>query len=150
MTMSVQVPPETRRLLLKLYLFNELDESELQTLLSQAELIEFDQGEYPIHEGDSDTHLFVILAGQVRITKRAFGVQKTLETLGPGECFGEMSLLEQRGRSASARAIIHCKLLRLDRDALIPLPSISAKIYRNIAILLSRRLRHLNDVLTLG
>jgi CRP/FNR family transcriptional regulator, cyclic AMP receptor protein len=150
MTMSVHVPHETRELLLKLYLFNELYDPELQTLLSHAELVEFDHGEYPIQEGDNGNHLFVILAGQVRITKRAFGVQKTLETLGPGECFGEMSLIEQRGRSASARAISHCKLLRLDREALTPLPEISAKIYRNIAILLSRRLRHLNDVLTLG
>lgn len=148
--MSLYVPGETRQLLLKLYLFNEFDEAELEQLLAQAELAEFVQGEYPVQEGDRGTHLFVILAGQVRITKRAFGVQKTLVTLGPGECFGEMSLIEQRGRSASARAISHCKLLRLDREALTPLHEISAKIYRNIAILLSRRLRHLNDVLTLG
>jgi CRP-like cAMP-binding protein len=148
--MSISVPTETRRLLLKLYLFNQLDDAELVSLLTRAELVEFEQGEYPIEEGDHGTHLFVILAGQVRITKRAFGVQKTLETLGPGECFGEMALVELRARSASARAITHCKLLRLDSEAIAPLHEISAKIYRNIAILLSRRLRHLNDVLTLG
>ncbi|HYD82120.1 MAG TPA: cyclic nucleotide-binding domain-containing protein [Paucimonas sp.] len=135
---------------MKLNLFDDLDEAELEMLLSRAELVEFEQGQYPIHEGDHDYHLFVILAGQVRISKRALGVQKTLETLGPGECFGEMSLIERRGRSASARAISHCKLLRLDREAITPLHEISAKIYRNIAILISRRLRHLNDVLTLG
>jgi CRP-like cAMP-binding protein len=148
--MSISVPAETRKLLLKLYLFNQLDDAELVSLLARAELVEFEQGEYPVEEGDHGTHLFVILAGQVRITKRAFGVQKTLETLGPGECFGEMALVEQRARSASARAISHCKLLRLDQDAIAPLHEISAKIYRNIAVLLSRRLRHLNDVLTLG
>lgn len=148
--MSVNVPSETRQLLLKLYLFHGLNEAELQMLLSRAELVEFDQGDYPIHEGDSESHLFVILAGQVRITKRALGVQKTLDTLGPGECFGEMALLERRNRSASARALTHCKMLCLDCEALTPLHEISAKIYRNIAVLLSRRLRHLNEVLVLG
>ena len=148
--MLLDLPRETLQLLLKLPLFAGLDEAELSMLLSHADLLEVAAGDYPIREGDTDECLYVLLSGHVRITKRAFGVQKTIDTLGPGQCFGEMALVERRGRSATARAVTPCKLLRLDREALTPLYEISAKIYRNIAILLSQRLRHLNNVLTLG
>ncbi len=148
--MSVHCPPATSRLLLQLKLFAGLDEPEMNILLSQAELVEYQQGDYPIREGEDGQHLFVILAGQVRISKRAFGIQKILGTLGPGECFGEMALLECSSRSASAKAFTSCKLLRLDHDDIKLLHQISSKLYRNIAILLSKRLRHANDILVLG
>lgn len=148
--MSVHCSPETRQLLLRLELFQGLDESELLILLAQAELIEYAEGDYPIREGEQGHHLFVLLAGNIRISKRAMGIQKTIQELGPGECFGEMSLIECRSRSASAKALTSCKLLRINGDDIASLPGISTKIYRNIAILLSQRLRHANEILALG
>ena len=148
--MSVHCRPEIRALLLRLNLFRGLDEAELLILLSQAELIDFAQGEYPIREGEQGRHLYVLLSGQVRISKRAFGIQKVLQDLGPGECFGEMSLIECRSRSASVKALTACRLLRLGSEDIEVLPEITSKLYRNIAILLSRRLRHANKILSLG
>ncbi len=148
--MSVHCQPETRALLLRLNLFRGLDEAELVILLSQAELVTCSEGDYPIREGEQDRHLFVLLSGHARISKNAFGVQKIIQDLGPGECFGEMSLIECRSRSASVRAMSACKLLRLSSEDMEILPEISVKLYRNIAVLLSQRLRHANDILTLG
>jgi CRP/FNR family cyclic AMP-dependent transcriptional regulator len=148
--MSIHCSPETRALLLRLNLFHGLDEAELVILLSQAELIDFAQGQYPIREGEQGRHLYVLLSGQVRISKRAFGIQKVLQDLGPGECFGEMSLIEYRSRSASVKALTACRLLRLGSEDIEVLPEITSKLYRNIAVLLSRRLRHANEILSLG
>lgn len=148
--MSVHCSPEIRALLLRLNLFHGLDEAELVILLSQAELINFAQGQYPIREGEQGRHLYVLLSGQVRISKRAFGIQKVLRDLGPGECFGEMSLIEYRSRSASVKALTACRLLRLGSEDIEVLPEITSKLYRNIAVLLSRRLRHANEILSLG
>jgi CRP/FNR family cyclic AMP-dependent transcriptional regulator len=148
--MSIHCQPATRKLLLTLKLFHGLVESELDELLSQAELVECANGDYPIREGEPGSHLFVLLAGHVQISKRSLGIRKILQELGPGECFGEMSLIECRSRSASVRAMTHCKLLRIDSEAIIPLPEISARLYRNIAILLSQRLRNANEILVLG
>jgi CRP-like cAMP-binding protein len=92
----------------------------------------------------------VLLAGEARITKRSLGMQVVIKKLLPGECFGEMSLVECRARSASVKAVTTCKLLRLDGDYVVSVPAISSKIYRNIAIMLSQRLRHANELLTLG
>jgi CRP-like cAMP-binding protein len=147
--MSVQLDPDTLQLLLRIKLFDGLNEYELAKLMQEAELVEAEPGQYLINEGEQDHHLFVLLAGQARISKRAFGLQKNIQKLAPGDCFGEMSLIESRSRSASVRAATHCKLLRLNGDYMVSLPSISAKVYRNLAILLSQKLRHANELLTL-
>jgi CRP-like cAMP-binding protein len=149
-TMSVYFEPETREILLRLRLFQGLNEIELAKLMSHAELIECQVGDFLIREGEQGHHLFVLLAGQARITKRSFGIQKVIQQLNPAECFGEMSLIECRSRSASVKAMTHCKLLRLDGDYVVSLPEVSSKIYRNLAILLSQKLRHANEILTLG
>ena len=148
--MSVHCEPETYQLLLRLDLFSGLDQPELMRMLAQAELVECRAGDYPIREGEQDKHLFVILSGKVGIFKRSLGVQKLIKELGPGECFGEMSLIECRSRSASVKAVNHCRLLRLDGDQIVRFPDLSSKLFRNIARLLSQRLRHANDIMTLG
>lgn len=148
--MSVHCAPETYELLLRLELFRGLSQAELAILLSQAELIEFQDGQYAIREGEQDRHLFVILSGHARIYKRSLGIQKSVQELGPGECFGEMSLIECRSRSASVRTVGPCRLMKINGDNIISLPTIATHLYRNIAILLSQRLRRANDILTLG
>ena len=148
--MSIHCQPEIFQLLLRLELFRGLDEVELALLLTQAELVEYHDGEYAIHEGEQDHHLFVLLTGKAGIFKRSFGIQKRIQNLGPGQCFGEMSLIDCRSRSASVKALTTCKVLRVDGDAAIALSDIAAKLYRNIAVLLSQRLRHANEILTLG
>ncbi len=148
--MSVHCEPETYQLLLRLDLFRGLEQPELARLLAEAELVECKAGDYPIREGEQDHHLFVILAGKTAIYKRSLTIQKLIKELGPGECFGEMSLIECRSRSASVKAIHHCRLLRLDGDQIVKFPDISSKLFRNIARLLSQRLRYSNDLLTLG
>jgi CRP/FNR family transcriptional regulator, cyclic AMP receptor protein len=148
--MSVHCEPGTYQLLLRLDLFHELNQPELERLLADAELVECRSGDYPIREGEQDNHLFIILSGKMAIYKRSAGVQKLIKELGPSECFGEMSLIECRSRSASVKAVTHCRLLRLDGDQIVRFPDISTKLFRNIARLLSQRLRYANDLLTLG
>lgn len=148
--MTVHCLSETRQLLLGLRLFRGLAEKDLATLLFHAELIECAANDYLIREGEQEQHLFVLISGAVDINKRAFGIQKTIQTLGAGECFGEMSLIECRSRSASVRAKAPCKLLRIDGGEIDRLPEIASKLYRNIAIMLSQRLRSANEMLALG
>ncbi len=148
--MTVYCLSETRKLLLTLKLFQGLRDDNLANLLEHAELIDVEGGEYVIREGEQGHEIFVLIGGQVEICKHAHGVQKVIRKLGPGECFGEMSLIECRSRSASVRASVNCKLLRIDGDSIAKMPELAFKIYRNIAILLSQRLRHANEILALS
>lgn len=148
--MTVYCLSHTRKLLLGLKLFQGMQEDQLATLLEHAELIECQAGDYLIQEGEQGHEIFVLIAGQVEICKRVKSQQKIIQKLGPGECFGEMSLIDLRSRSASVRAPVACKLIRIDGDCITASPGLAINIYRNIAILLSQRLRHANEILALG
>lgn len=74
------------------------------------------------HEGDKGEEMYIIQSGRVKISKRIRGVEKTLATLDKGEFFGEMAILNDKPRSASAETIEECEMLVIDRktfDALI-------------------------------
>ncbi len=67
------------------------------------------------HEGDRGAEMFIIQSGRVKISKRIRGVEKTLATLEKGEFFGEMAILNDKPRSASAEAVEASELLAIDR-----------------------------------
>lgn len=70
-------------------------------------------------EGDVPVDVFVILSGQVELSKTdRFGDDVSLGTLGPGDVFGEIGLLEGSNRIASARARGQVKLQRCNFDTL--------------------------------
>src|SRR5512138_1142975 len=64
----------------------------------------FRQGEVIFSEGSSGQQMFVIKAGGVDILKRTRGRDELVGTLGPGEIFGEMALVDNLPRSATAVA----------------------------------------------
>ena len=53
-------------------------------------------------EGETGTTMYVLQAGRVRITKSIKGEDKMLAILGPGEFFGEMAILNDKPRTATA------------------------------------------------
>lgn len=88
---------------------------------SHADEVEqsFRDGERIVAEGDHSRDMFVILAGRVRITKRAGAEDVELATLERGDFFGEMSLLESLPRDASADAVGETRLLVIGASALL-------------------------------
>src|SRR5574342_1343961 len=75
---------------------------------------EFPRGTVLFREGDPGREMFVIQAGRVDISKRVGGSEKILSTLGQGEFFGEMSILNNAPRSATATCADDSKLLVID------------------------------------
>ena len=75
---------------------------------------EFPQGTVLFREGETGREMYVIQSGKVSISKRAGESQKVLTILGAGEFFGEMSILNNKPRSASASCEEDTKLLVID------------------------------------
>ncbi|MFO8003927.1 N-acyl amino acid synthase FeeM domain-containing protein [Thioalkalivibrio sp.] len=74
-------------------------------------------GESVFLEGEVGEHAFVVDSGEIRITReRAFGEELTLAHLGRGELFGELALIDDKPRSASAFAVSDTELMTLDRE----------------------------------
>jgi len=101
-------------------LFAGLDAEALSSLARACRRRRFAAGAALFHERDPGHTLYVILSGAVDIQKVSEGGRTVhLAELGPGEHFGELSLLDGAPRSADAVARGECDLLMLDRDAFI-------------------------------
>ena len=107
-------------------------------------------------ENTYGTKMYIVINGNVSISKhigRDEGnkIKETiLATINPGECFGEMGLIEQRRRSAKATSIGNTLLFSISDEMLMQLSvsrkyfTIAIKLYRNFAKMLANRLRESN------
>jgi CRP-like cAMP-binding protein len=78
----------------------------------------YPKGEFIFREGDEGQEMFYILAGRVRVEKKAGRVRKVLAELGPGEYFGEMAALIQVPRTATAHAVEESDVAVIDGETL--------------------------------
>ena len=86
-------------------LFARLSKDDLEALAEKAQRRRFRSGQVIFHKDDPGTHFYLILEGKVRISLPSpQGDEITLAILGPGELFGEFSLLDGEPRSATATA----------------------------------------------
>lgn len=114
-----------------------------QTGGSDAEFfVKLQPGEFVFQAGDSGANMFIIEDGSVELFINANGEEKQLAVMEQGDFFGEMAILEDQPRSASARALSECQLLRIDKSTFNEMlrqnPEIAVRMLRK----LSRRLRH--------
>src|SRR5262249_47888039 len=82
----------------------------------------YNPGEIVFQEGDPGRALFVVVEGTVEITQATAKGEYVLRTLGPGDAFGEVALIDDFPRSATARVAMPARLLILyksDFDALM-------------------------------
>ena len=96
-------------------------------------------------EGDKGEEMFIIQSGKVKISKKIRGVEKTLATLEKGEFFGEMSILNDKPRSASAETIEDCDMLVIDRKTFDAMLRSNVEIAIRFIKRLADRLREAND-----
>jgi CRP/FNR family transcriptional regulator, cyclic AMP receptor protein len=97
-----------------------VDEAGRNRLAAVLEQKDYTDGQTIFAEGDPGDSMYFIVKGCIRIEKRAqtnAAVQKTLAVLESGDYFGEMALLDQKPRSASAGAVGGATLLRLSKAA---------------------------------
>ena len=99
-------------------------------------------GEYIIREGTVGTKMYVIITGSVSIQNETDGHEIEIGRLGPGSCVGEMSLIDKLERSASVVALGPTLAIAINETVLrLSNPKICLKLYRNLAAMLSERLR---------
>jgi CRP/FNR family cyclic AMP-dependent transcriptional regulator len=127
-------------------LFGAISDEVLGFLTARLELIQPTAGEIVFKEGDAARDMFVVLGGEMEVLKRSqTGVDARVALLGPGDWFGEMSILDVQPRSATVRLLAPSRLLRISASDLDSLYRHDTKAYAiivlNIARELSRRLR---------
>jgi CRP-like cAMP-binding protein len=99
------------RTLAQVPLLSRLGNRQRGRLAGLAVTREYRPGSMIVREGDTSMSLYVVLSGRVRVEREGGTVQ--VAELGPGGCFGEMGLIEDRPRSATVVALepTECALL---------------------------------------
>ncbi len=112
-------PPEAVRTRLQsVALFRELPETLLDVLARGARLEEFGAGERVVQQGDRGESCYVVDAGVLAVLVADAGAERKVAELAPGDLFGEMSLLTGEVRSATVRAQVDTRLVRVGAEAL--------------------------------
>lgn len=138
-------------LLREIDLFQSLSDRALSEVIPLTSTVEFKPGQKLFNEGDEGDAMYMILSGEVRISKVIHGVgEEALAFLREGDYFGEMALVgEASARSASAIADGFTEVAKLSRKDFLELihqdHEIGVEILQSFVNTLSARLREAND-----
>lgn len=130
------------RLKKKYPFFGDFADHEIFDIFKLCSRETFEKGDYLIREGTSGTKMYIIISGSVIIMTESKGKRVELDTLEEGSCVGEMSMIDRMPRSASVVAIHETSALAINETVLrLSNPKLCLKLYRNLASILSERLR---------
>src|SRR5512138_2181552 len=106
---------------------------------------EFPRGSVLFREGEPGKDMYVVQAGRVNVSKNVGDVEKILASLGPGEFLGEMSILNNKPRSATAICAEPSKLLVIDAKTFEAMIRGNAEIAVRMIKKLADRLAQANE-----
>ena len=111
--------PTHSDILARVPIFSLLETEALAALAEQVDELREPAGKKLFHTGDPGDAMYVVLEGEVELFfKNATGDRILLEKAGPGDFFGEMSLLDGGARNASALVTQPIHALMVDREDL--------------------------------
>jgi signal transduction histidine kinase len=130
-----------REVLRRLPLFAELSAPDLDRLCRLARRVEVPAGSVVMEEGSEGDGLYIIVDGELEVSKQEGGRDVVLAVRGPGEFLGEMSLLEQAPRSATVRATRPSELIVIQPGEFHALLAASPAAVAGILRVMAARLR---------
>jgi CRP/FNR family transcriptional regulator, cyclic AMP receptor protein len=117
--------------------FEGLSRGELLELAKVTEDMEVEEGKVLTREGQSGSEFFVIIDGEVSVTKDG----QEIRTLGPGDFFGEIALLEDTPRTATVVAKTPLRFFVLTRQSFRSMLAHQPELERKVLAALEERVR---------
>lgn len=128
-------------------MFSQLDAKQVKKLARLFIPRDYSKGEMMIQKGDTGLGMFVIVSGQAEVFDKQNGEKIVLATLGAGDVVGDMSLIDERPRSANVQVTEDTESLLLTRDKFKILARRDADILWGIVPIVVERLRSANEKL---
>jgi signal transduction histidine kinase len=131
----------------RLPLFSSMSDADLESLYREARPMPLPAGHLLIEEGTAGDALYILIEGELEVTKRSGAHDVKLDVRRAGEVIGEMSLLDNSLRSASVRTLTESTVLMISKDvfehvlstspsaALAILHTVTARLRQNEALL---------------
>ncbi len=135
-------------MLAEIPMFSLLDDNERATLAELMKIESFDSGESIFRVGDSGDSLYIVRRGRVQVfVEDDIGENILTGESGPGDVFGEISMLDGGPRTATAVTVEPSEILLLDRDCLQKLVSAHPHAALDLLTVVGRRLRATDELL---
>ena len=99
-------------------LFADVDEAPLRELVARGEIVDLEPGEVLIRQGDAADALFVVLDGELEVTRLSGESRLPVAVVGPGSLQGEIAALEGGTRVATVAATRAAEVLRIPVEAM--------------------------------
>jgi uncharacterized membrane protein len=129
-------------------MFAPLDEEERRSLADLLEPRSFREGEILFSFGDPGDTMHIVRSGRVQVyAESTAGDRIVLGEVGPGECFGEISMIDGGSRTATAVALDDAETLALTRDQLLQLFQRHPHSALDLLGVVGRRLRATDELL---
>jgi signal transduction histidine kinase len=126
--------------------FSDLPQLLLERVCRESERINVPTDQLIIEEGSLSEDMYVVVSGELRVSKRGQGREVVLATLGPGEVVGEIALLDNAPRTASVTAATDSTLIRIPADAFEALIG-DSRVVRRMFRTVTSRLRGIEETL---
>jgi CRP-like cAMP-binding protein len=122
-----------------------VDDRLLASLLSYLEVVNVKQFGTVVTKGDHGDSLFMVLEGELRARIIIDGKETTLSTMGVGECFGELAVVDHGPRSADVVANLDSVLIKVSSSALMKMfteaPALAAPFMLALTRVIAQRVR---------
>ena len=129
-------------------LFSDLGPDVLDQLLVQSSTLRLVRGDVIFSEGSTADSLYIVESGRIAIGNKSFdGRESMVALMTEGDLFGEMSLFDELGRSAEARALEPSMVVSIPYQPLIDLWRAQPELLWRVVGLLSQRLRNMDEAL---
>lgn len=138
--------PDIRHFLSGLLLFNGVDIRAVGPFLARTHRIDMKAGETLLSPATRNSRVFVILSGALEVRLES-AESPPLTLLNPGQCAGEMSIIEEKDPSAWVIAARDSHLMVIEQDILWRMVNVSHAFARNLLVILSSRVRSDNQVI---
>ena len=126
--------------------FRRLSQNDVAALARRLIMRRFGPNQIIFHLGDPAGLLYIITDGKIKISHASSdGQEAVLAILGKGDFFGELALLDDSPRSATAEAIEPTETLTLHRDDFLSFLDNNPLFARHVLHILAIRIRHLNN-----
>lgn len=138
--------PDIRHFLAGLQLFNGVDIRAVGPFLARTSRLDVKSGEVLLSPVVRNSRVFVILSGALKVHLESAESQP-LTLLHPGQCAGEMSIIEDKDPSAWVIAARDSHLMVIEQELLWRMVNVSHAFARNLLVILSSRVRSDNEVI---
>ena len=109
----------------------------------------FHAGEDIVREGEEASCMYVIQRGEAEVLKNIEGKQCCIDTLGAGDLFGEMAIVEHTTRSTTVRALTDVQVITINQSTFLRRVQEDPSLAFNIMRVMANRIRHLDEELAM-